>query len=226
MRTTRIWIGAALAAGMLAEPARAQNLLTNPDFDNALQLSGWTEQKTWSTDDFADDLASGSVEIDNTSAGNNTILMRQCVPAAPGESFDVSAEIRAASGQSAGAVHFAVVFWLVADCLATSDFDAVGFVPGPDAQETGDWESVSLTGVVAPALTQSAEIQLLVAKTAAGGSLDAHFDHVFLPEPTLALAAAAALASLGALERRSRLRRARAPRGASYAKAPASSGST
>lgn len=204
---THLWIAAALAAGSFALPARAQNLLTNPDFDDALQLSGWNELKTWSPDDFADDLASGSVRILNAAAGSNVALMRQCVPAAPDTSFDASAEIRAAAGQSAGVVRFTVVFWAVADCLGTTDLDAVGFFPGPDAPKTGDWEPVSSTGVVAPALTQSAEIQLVVSKTVAGGSLDAYFDHVFLPEPAQALAAAAAMASLGALERRARLRR-------------------
>ena len=199
----RTWIAAALALGAFAVPARSQNLLTNPDFDNAAQLSGWTEAsgKTWSSDDSAGSASSGSVQVPNALSSPSSVLMRQCVPATAGESFDASSEIRVAAGQSAGSVRFNVVFWKVADCIG-DDTDATALFSSPEAPTTGDWSLVSASGI-APALSLAGEIQLSVSKSATGGSLIAYFDHVFLPEPRAATAALAALAALGALGRRS-----------------------
>ena len=196
----RSWIAVALAVGAIASPARSQNLLVNPDFDDADQLSGWAETggKTWSSDDFAGDPSSGSVQIPNSFAPAGSVLMRQCVPATAGQSLHASAEVRVAPGQSAGSVFFALAFWDTVDCSGTES-NAVGFFPGPAAPITGDWSPVAST-IVAPALTQGAEIELTVVK-GAGGSLTAFFDHVFLPEPDAALAPVAALAALCALGR-------------------------
>jgi hypothetical protein len=196
----RSWIAAALAVGAIASPARSQNLLANPDFDAAQQLAGWVETGTWSSDDFAGDPSSGSVRVGTNSPVATTVLLRQCVGAAAGAAFDFSAEVRVDSGQSAGSARLAVAFWDTPDCSGTES-DAVGYFQSPAAPTIGDWSPVTSSSVVAPALTQSAEMELVVSKGVAGGSLAASFDHVFLPEPDAALAPIAALAALCALGR-------------------------
>ena len=195
----RSWIAAALAVGAIASPARSQNLLANPDFDTAQQLAGWLETGTWSSDDFAGDPSSGSVRVATSSPVATTVLLRQCVGAASGASFDFSAEVRVASGQSPGSARLAVAFWDTPDCSGTES-DAVGYFQSSAAPTTGDWSPVA-SSAVAPALTQSALMELAVSKGVAGGSLAAYFDHVSLPEPGAALAPAAALAVLCALAR-------------------------
>jgi hypothetical protein len=194
----RLGIALVLAMAAAALPARAENRLANPEFDDALQLDGWHETGVWATADYLDSPTSGSVRVVNALPTGTTVLARQCVaPVNPGYTVDGSVYARATAGQSAGSVLFAVVFWRVADCIAVTDEDAVGYFASPQAPQTGAWVPLSLSDLSAPPLTQAAEIQLIVS-TSAGGSLAADFDHAFLPEPDSVLSASAALLALAA----------------------------
>ncbi len=203
---TRLWIALFVALAASA-PARAVNLLVNPDFDS--DLSGWTEAGAWSADDFAGDPGSGSLRLLDSLA-SNTVLARQCVsPATTGERFNASAQARVAPGQSAGAVRFAVVFWDTIDCSAPSDTDAVGYNQSASAPATGTWVDLGLFDLAAPALTQAVELQLVISTGSGGGSLEGYYDHVFLPEPGTRLSAASALAVLAACAGAARVSRDR-----------------
>src|SRR5678815_4717384 len=91
----RLGIALVLAVAAFALPARAQNQLANPEFDDVLQLDGWHEAGSWVTDDFLDSPTSGAVHVLNASAGANTALARQCVsPTNPGFTFDASVYAR------------------------------------------------------------------------------------------------------------------------------------
>ena len=206
----RRWLAgtAAGAAALLlgAAHAAALNLVANGNFDDVDQVDGWTETAVWSAADWQDDPSSGSL-VNTAPGGADNALSRYCATVTPGEQIHVRARVRVAPGQAAGQVTLRLVFW-TAGCGTSSPVG--GAVASDPVAETGNWEFVTLGALDVPATAQGADIQFTVAKTTANGSLTAHLDHVFLPEPEGAFGDAAMLSSLASLMRVSRGRRRRA----------------
>jgi hypothetical protein len=201
--------GTAAGAAVLllgASHAAALNRVVNGNFDDADQVDGWTEVAAWSAADWQGDPSSGSLVNTAPDGFAANTLSRYCASVTPGEQIDVRAHARIAPGQAAGQVTLRLVFW-TNGCGTSAGVSNVASDPIP---KTGNWELVSLGTLDVPATAHGAEIQFTVAKTAADGSLTAHLDHVFLPEPDGALGDAAVLASLASLARVSRGRRRRA----------------
>jgi len=202
----------ALAAALLllaSAPARAQNLLSNPDFD--MDTSGWGEGNfsitlQWDGADVDMDPSSGSARVtsaqaDAASPSAKGSGMVQCVPVTPDAEYLLSGYSRIPSGQSRTALpDLTVVFFQVADCA--SDFIMqTNPESNPASGATDAWELLS-TPIVAPANAVSVRVFARPRKQEAGGSVDVLFDAIELPEPGAAALGLAALGSLGALARR------------------------
>lgn len=66
------------------------------------------------------------------------------------------------------------------------------------------WTEMIFAAYESPATAQSLRTDLAVAKDLSGGSFEAKFDEVFLPEPTLSLGIAMGVCGLGWIGRRRR----------------------
>lgn len=198
----RIWLAAVLVGALACLDAGAQNLLVNPEFDDADGRAGWLETGVWSTEDRLADPASGSLQITNAFTESVVLLARQCVPVEEGARYDFGGFVHAASGQFAGPTTAAisVAWWSQPACYA-------GVVVGSSAligaaAQTGDWEEIGPTSVTAPPGAAGADVRLQVLKGAGAGSFTAFFDGIFVPEPSTAGGALAASATLLAIARR------------------------
>ncbi len=190
----------ALALGLwTAPPVSAQNLLVNPNFDNALGVSGWLETGTWSPDDWQENPGSGSLQITNSFPGSAVILARQCVPIVAGNAYQVEGRVRAAPGQFAGSTDAALTvgWWTSSNC--TSEGNVLDTALVGIASETGAWERIGPKTLVAPAGATGANVRLQVLKGDGSGSFTANFDAISLPEPSDASSALAALAMIMSL---------------------------
>jgi hypothetical protein len=195
----------ALASLALARAAAGQNLLVNPDFDVVLQVDGWTENKVWSALDWEQDPASGSVLNQNVAAiAGNSSLVRQCVPVTEGQPYRVEARIAVQPGQEAGFARLSVSWRDLADCYDPG-VSFLGFSSTLEAPVTGDFELVGDT-FTAPPQSAAADLQLVVYKSADGGTLAARFDAVYLPEPGRMAQCGIAAAALADVSRRRRRR--------------------
>jgi hypothetical protein len=195
--------GLALAALLLAGQATAQNLLVNGDFSTALGRSSWLETGTWLAEDWQGAPGSGSLRITNDFTAESVLLGRQCVPIEAGRRYRLAASLRAAPGQFAGATTAAVTvaWWNRSDCYSGG---VVASTLGVVANQTGAWERLGPTPLLAPAGAAGADVRLQVFKSAGSGSFTADFDGLLLelPEPGSGAAALAAAGALGLLARR------------------------
>jgi hypothetical protein len=85
----RIGILAFVAAGFVAAPADAQNLLTNPGFNG--NLNGWSGAGTYDgTRNNPGSSGSGSARFTATTVGvTTTVVLSQCVPSVAGTLYSV-----------------------------------------------------------------------------------------------------------------------------------------
>ncbi len=191
----------AFALGLwTAPPVLAQNLIVNPNFDDALGISGWLETGTWSPDDWQGNPGSGSLQITNSFSGSAVLLARQCVPIVAGNSYRVEGRVRAAPGQFAGSTDAALTigWWTSSNCASGNSPETV--LVGI-ASETGGWERIGPKTVVAPAGAAGANVRLQVLKGDGSGSFTANFDAISLPEPSEAPTALVAIAVIMGLRR-------------------------
>jgi hypothetical protein len=130
--------------------ARAQNLVTNPDFSQGQMTSGWEPSASggafspyWSSSpDHTGVAASGSSTFWVLSGES---ALHQCVPVAPGTVYDLSAWMNAASG-SDGVLELRWTWYPVANCTgAPTPGGSAGFPAADDA-----WHQVVASAQVAP----------------------------------------------------------------------------
>jgi hypothetical protein len=170
------------AAALLATlPLCAANLVRNGAFDR--DLSEWSAdyfaQMTWSPLDANGSTDSGSVLVDNVSAGpSNGAGISQCVSGpgiVGGAVYTYGGKARIPAGQArTGFVMFGLRWYTSADCTGNPEEQ-----PRVKTSTLDTW--VSLQDVsVAPAGARSVEMLAFPSKVEAGGELRAHFDDVFL----------------------------------------------
>jgi hypothetical protein len=162
--------------------AAAQNLLTNPDFDDALQLTGWQAAgSSWDTQDWLAQGDSGSITQTNSIPSNATITIgRQCVEISdPSLTFLLSGFILIPTGQSAPGQSKLGAVWYGSPACEESSFISGAETPG--VLETDAWleSSMSLT---LPPEAQSLKVSLYLYKITAEGSTQVWFDHVYFGE--------------------------------------------
>lgn len=204
----------ALLAGLVAAGvAHAQpgNLVPGPDFDSASDLTDhWSNlgaDKGWSSLDFEEDPASGSVSINNTdsSAGTGTVVHSTCFPVLEGEPIAYSAWQFTPSPPQGDGFARITLQWR-ASCPSGAFVDGgVNTI----SEAVGGWTYFS-SEAIAPIGAGGARMTLVAVKTTAGGSYPVYFDHVFAPEPSgvaSACAVAVCLASARRLALSTRRRR-------------------
>lgn len=208
---------AAVAALLGAPAVHAQNLLLNPEFDTS--VANWTKPSPASaievsfdgSYDVDGDPASGAARLTSTQAnaggeGSAGPPIVQCVAVDPDTLYRLSGNALVPGAQTNGARPDMQLIWFsVSDCGACPVEDPVCFEDaGSTNQHTGvtdRWEALGLN-VVSPVDAISANVLLRPRKVEAGGSVDALFDGLYLPEPDGAAAGLAALVALAALSGR------------------------
>lgn len=191
-----------VALALASDVARAQERLTNGEFDT--NLSGWTNlsaPKVWSAFDDADDPSSGSVAISNTSGTSNGQFIRQCVGVLGGADYGIAySHYTETVGVTTGRSDVTVDWHDNATCAGTLiDLDSWQLETAP-----GTWTDVEDT-VTAPNAAVAAFVRLTAFKTsgAAGDTWRVYYDHVQLvPEPESVAQLAAVGAALALLRRR------------------------
>lgn len=174
--------GAVGVALLSATMTAAQGLIANGEFD--IDVSGWTELSavflTWdSTSDYQNAPGSGSALIVNAQPGSSNSGATQCVNwIVGGESYDLSAWLRAPTGQTADGHALVFVWWYSqADCVEFSS-------PGPATgwlYTSDSWVERSVEGSPAPQDAKSAVVYLNVVKESANpGEYQVSFDHVLI----------------------------------------------
>jgi hypothetical protein len=175
--------GFILAAALALTPAvvQAENLFTNPNFDD--NLAGWTFSspspefsRTWSSVDAGGSPSSGSARATVTSPGFlHGPALFQCVsPIVGGQSYRISGEVLIPPGGPSGAASVNAYWHTLPGCVLSGSF-AVGLTL--DFNTVGVWTPDSATAVL-PAGAKSLFVQLNVGTS--GGTSHAHFDHLQL----------------------------------------------
>jgi len=180
-RVSAIVVVAALGGSLAA----AQNLVVNGGFES--DVGSWValsdSSLAWDPLDADDDPNSGSALVTNLDPdpvdGTGAV---QCIDGLSGEqSYAFSAKARFPSGQTETGRAYLLIQWRSSPgCTGDVGISESSLVSSsvPDI-----WLTTSNV-VVSPTATQSARLRLSVLKNAAGGSLDAYFDHVRL-EPAV-----------------------------------------
>jgi hypothetical protein len=168
-----------IGVGVLATPmAAAQNLVVNGDFDN--DVDGWTELSiplSWDpTSDYQNSPESGSALIVNAGPGSNSGAV-QCINGiVAGEAYELSAWLRAPTGQSGQGNGGVFVWWyVVPNCGGSQTAGPVtGYITTSDS-----WVEVVAPIEEAPPGTQSAIVYLNNKKTSSTSEeYRVSFDHV------------------------------------------------
>jgi hypothetical protein len=154
--------------------ALAQNLLTNPNFNQ--NISGWTAipagTATWDATDIDASPSSGSARVTNS---GSQAQFQQCVAVSPGAKYDLIAHMRIPSGQAGtGAAFIAINYYASAGCSGASR----GSSSTSGVSETGRWLGDSLfarPSINGDAL--SAMVSLVVTRTT-GSTFAAQFDSI------------------------------------------------
>lgn len=162
-----------LVCSLVPLAAVAQNLLTNPNFDQ--NLNGWTVEggtAAWDSTDVAGSTASGSARLTNT--GSQAHLW-QCVAVTPGVKHDLIVRSRIPAGQSAtGITFFGMYYYGTTNCTGPS----MGSTSSTGISETDRWiteDQINYAAVFGEA--RSARVSLLVNKSS-GSTFTALFDAV------------------------------------------------
>jgi hypothetical protein len=170
----------------------AQNLLANPDFDT--DTSGWTANVSWiqefhDTEDLTEPSPSGSVRVVNTRETGGGNGLYQCVLAYGDALYDFSIWTRIPTGQSMTGEASLRLFWFGNE---TCDFaDDLGVDIFRITTPSESWAQISQLDFAVPTGVRSVRFDLGVHKDAPGGSFEAKFDAVYMPEPGLGHATAA-----------------------------------
>lgn len=157
----------------------AGNLVTNAGFDT--NVASWGSSSaviTWTANDAAGCVGSGSVQLANKlDIGiNNGIL--QCVTIQEGVSYDFGASIYVPSSSPTGYADLQIDYYTGVNCTGYNGFRQLT----ADPVETDKWQNVTGTQVT-PSGTHSAFVYLHIQQTAAKG-YTARFDRVYLtPSP-------------------------------------------
>ena len=170
-----------IGVGVLTMPmAAAQNLVVNGDFDN--DVDGWTELSiplSWDpTSDYQNSPASGSALIVNAIPFGNSGAT-QCVSGIiGGETYHLSAWLRAPTGQNAeGMAGVFVWWWTGSNCGGSMSI-------GPATAyifTSNSWVELVAPSEQAPPGTQSGTVYLNNQnKSSTPGAYSASFDHVLL----------------------------------------------
>jgi hypothetical protein len=165
-------------------PADAQNLLVNPDFDDSLQLTGWScgspwGAVTWSSEDLLNDPTSGSVEHYVAGNVNNaTATCTQCVPVVDLLTYTMSGWAYWPDDPDVdqiGTTRFGFVFYEEPDCTLQLDSDEV-VIGQPPALDM--WFELVSDPLAAPAGATSALIIVTTWQDLAGTAVRARIDHL------------------------------------------------
>lgn len=183
----RLTIAAALVL-LIAGPAFTQNLLTNPGFDDANQLAGWTcntihGDLTWSSEDRSGSTTSGSMQHDLSAAGNNLDLScSQCVPIT--ELTDYVASMwyfwpDDADVAQDGSARITTVFYADAGCNVVAGYGPFkyGFFPG---QPLDTWLQLKTDEGLAPAGSVAALVTVVTWQDLADEPVRARIDDIVL----------------------------------------------
>jgi hypothetical protein len=186
-----------------ARPASAQNLLANPDFNT--DLSGWN---TFGAvfDGTAGSPSPGSAQFSGSIAGTNAsifVSLAQCVTGiVPGNTYDLSGQLRLTSAPAGGTVFAAVAWYSDAGCTTGISTDGGNPVGGSTFQ-------ASSGSFIAPGGAVAANFLVWISTSTTPGSFTGNLDTAFLgpqgPPPVPAISSlwltlcAASLAAAGAM---------------------------
>lgn len=195
LRTTIVPVAALLL--WIGAPASAQNLLTNPDFDQ--DIAGWSCDLdgvcAWSEDDPDDDPASGSGQVTRAGAGAFRGQLVQCVELPVAGRYHVEGSLRTISDDPRNG-QLDVAWFDEAGCGGSRlRLDIVGAVP-----TALGWTPLEAV-LLAPQGAVSLEYRA-IAFALETESQTVRVDTAFVPEPTAPLAGLAVCAALGALRPR------------------------
>ncbi len=197
---------------LLAAPAAAQNLVVNGEFDENLafwQILNPSITAGWDALDVDDDPISGSARVVSTQSMPGSELagsgLLQCFSVAPGARLEMSAWAYVPSGQANNALpDLNATYFSDPSCgnfLCNNNTVPCGSALSPQVDTIGVW-TLTETIFDVPDNVQSVRLFLRPRKVEAGGSVAAHFDAVFVPEPGVGASLAAACLSMAALARR------------------------
>ncbi len=176
---------ALLGALVLAVPASAQNLLTNPDFTT--DLSGWTATGNGTSLYLS---SQGSTALGSADLGADqdmSITLSQCIAVTALSLYDLRTDTHTVSGAGQNGVF--VRFFSGAGCtgsdLGSLPTDTTVSVPNP--VDGTSWLRRTRSSLAAPAGAVSASVQLFVSvisskspKPLGGGfTAEVYFDHAF-----------------------------------------------
>lgn len=174
-------MSAAVGVAVLgASLAAAQNLVANGDFHS--DVSGWTELAevtlSWDgTSDYQNQPGSGSAEILNEGAGAANSGAIQCIDGiVGGQSYNLSAWLRAPTGQT-GEGHATVFVWWYTEpgCSGTISSGPIT----PWLYTSDSWVEMDAGSGDAPLSVQSALVYLNIHKTSVTpGAYRVSYDHV------------------------------------------------
>jgi hypothetical protein len=144
----------------------------------------------WDELDASESTSSGSLDVLNAFAGTDDGVAdgaaRQCLPATPGNAYDLAADAFVQDGQGkgvspgdpyVGSAILGAFFFDDSSCQGTS----IGFFNADPVTKTATWTHVSATGI-APDLTRAISVRLNAQKPFREFTFTATFDNVFVRE--------------------------------------------
>lgn len=195
-----------LVALVAAGAGHAQNLLVNPDF--ATDIEGWSDPTqpwldvSWNAEDWRGEPESGSARLFVNIETSETANISQCIeiPESFGtDVYEIHARARVGDGYFlAGTAELGLWYYESNVC---DGFNWSNIILPLGLEEWASTRQLGVRRLIAPAGTRSIRFELRAHSYGAGGSFEAFFDHVYLPEPA---GGGMALLSLGALALRRR----------------------
>jgi hypothetical protein len=200
-RSGRVVIALLLSSVLWAPESWAQNLLLNPDFDDAALLTNWTPlggsgtQIHNSAQDVGNVAASGAVDITlnaATAAGAQSVLESDCVAVSPNTNYNYGTRVKVPTGQNTGDVDMwvEVEFFSGASCVPANSLvaDAQGGTIGAVDYPLSDTVWYGIPGtvpgtaqtVMSPATAGRALVRLYLERASGAGVATAFFDRPFL----------------------------------------------
>jgi hypothetical protein len=173
-------------------PPDCETIVDNAGFASGIE--GWLAEPlaievNWEAGDAEGSDQSGSISVINRMHGlSNGVAPgggMQCVPARPGEVFDIAGDVFIPEGQGegvtggpySGQAGFSILFWPTDDC---SDKEpSIANFQTPLVQNVGLWSRVE-GSTVAPEKTGSMSVRVLTVKPFKQFSFKAQFDNVFV----------------------------------------------
>lgn len=174
------WIAAVVFALGFTAQARAQNLLTNANFDTDVStwVLGLNATALWQPLDAVASPTSGSALVTNSSAdASRGTGILQCRAATAGQSYDFGVKVRIPSGQASTGSANGIVAWFSSPTCTSGGL--IGNAPTPGITVFDRWQGVSATNVKAPAGAVAGYFECQVNKDGAGGTFRAYCDDLF-----------------------------------------------